>query len=1011
MFFRNKSRYLYLFLYLQVCLLNHSMVPTITKSFEEQFCQSFINCYDFSTQGKYAHEYHPALLSFTRDSLKKMESFFENKINTKNERLIIMGYEEHALPNFFPCIDDFKGGVINDEFTETKCSDWSSKIHNHFGIISAFLFRSLITNTDNHIFQSVSSDDFGQIFEPCMRFYHLYYFGNYLNIMLHYEKVLQPIIQQTDTKQLFYFLVKFWSDIYAFPVENSQSKIVITQDILFNIENARHLSETDYKVRKFFFGPDLTYPIETKDSCKKKATRNAQQFLQTFIKELKPIDNLPTVYIFKSFVDGVGKSTLLGNIKNYLKHSLDFESYQPVDNSSSVEYDFFEFAPSVFIADLPAQMSHFTFKPDGLVYVPIQTMKLNPSLEQTALEYFAKNNESLISNFKQLINKVQTLVSQQNFFAPIFCDQNYPEYLLTRNLIILKKLASNKWIPFTLDNHHFIGKFSENKFEIKILSPIGQARSEGLKNADPSQMLFYSGLTIPAAYDIFLTKLVQEFKTKKIANIVYVDFFSMYSRSSRENIRLNYLLQHTALQDQSFSIQDTLYDTYLSDADLLATLKNKNSQERFVNNITTETILRLFIHQFLQQNFDNKIMFASDKQLFEKIKDSLRINKSLTHNILKPYVTQKVCKEINILNHRYGLTKTFCNLCQLNWNEVLTLSTFLETYFSSSIQAPALKEYFSDFPDIINSNLIQQQEDSPYNFVINNNNQTFIIHNKIKIDSKNKILIKQIISKIRRNWYALVLNLLNATSSNSTDNCLTLSEIPFFTNFIVLRKDMHGYIYVLSKETQDPKIQPISKLSLSNYPHNTPKNATNFQFKKHTNTSLGLFGFCLLDESCFNSESFDYMNINLESEISFLVINHLKALSTHQEVLPINNLMKLLEESSYIQSVKKRFTKTAILNQDKHTLQKQDHKSRKYSFIKENQIASIRKLSQFIALLEIFVRDLDSMIYANKTVNDLTATANFCSEYLLPEYFGIIPKHKIDHFIDTKLIQSTFFEE
>ena len=193
--------------FLQACLVAGTFhawfVCAVTQSdldTHQAFCESFISCYDFSVLGKYAHEYHPALLSYSRKSIKKLEETLVRKFASDGKRLLIMGYEQHALPNFFPIVDDFRGGSISDEFSEKNLADWSQKIHNHFGIMSAFLFRALFFGKDKgSIFRSVTVGGFEQIFEPCQKHFHSYAFGEYFKIMCKYERHVMPFFRQHNT--------------------------------------------------------------------------------------------------------------------------------------------------------------------------------------------------------------------------------------------------------------------------------------------------------------------------------------------------------------------------------------------------------------------------------------------------------------------------------------------------------------------------------------------------------------------------------------------------------------------------------------------------------------------------------------------------------------------------------------------------------------------------------------------------------------------------------------------
>ena len=989
-----------LLIYIFILFHGKCLSYELNQAFAESFYKSFINCYDFSTLGKYAHEYHPALLSFTRNSLQVMESRLEKLTDQTSDRIVIMGYEQHALPNFFPCLDDFKGGEINDEFSEKLFADWSKKIHNHFGVLSAFLFRSQMHNSHNEVFVPVASDDFGQIFEPCMRLFHLYSFGSYLNIMLSFEKNLMPFLENQDAKTVLKGLIDFWREVYSFPSQESKTNMIITQDILFNIENATHLVSNNHKIKKFFFGPDLTYPIETKEICKKKATRNAQIFLQKFIQELKPLDNLPTVYIFKSFVDGVGKSTLLGNIKNYLNFGLDFDSFKYVDNSSSVEFDFFEFAPSVFIADLPAQMSHFTFKPDGMVYVHIDAVKLAQTEINLIQNYFESNQDVLSQEFKSKVQTIQKLIDANDWFNNEIYSEEHPENLWIKNIISLKKLPINDWLPFQFNNQHFLGRVNEmGMLDFKILTPIGEARSEGLKNADPAQMLFFKGLTVPACYDIFLNSLEKELSERNISRIVYVDFFSMYSRSSRENVRLNYILQHIAMHNPQFNLSNTLYDSFLCDTHLLSVLSDQKNSNAFVENINLETMLRLWLHHFLQNNFTDKINFIHDKEIFLHAQNFLKESSLPKDENLKQVVKAKIKQETDLLKSRYGYTKDFWNLYKLDFGKLFQISEVLENFFCSEIDCPILKSYFEVFPSSIDSSKFYTQKYNQKNrLCFDYQDNTYTIHRTIKINSKNKILLKSFISKLRVNWYQLILNLTQALEDST--NKIKLDKLLFKKDFLVLRQDQQGYAYIISKQTKS------QNSSINNSSTESPlTNLKNIYTTKCRNQSFswqGLHGFCIVNDIETNDE---YNNWDsLEGEISNLFLDFLKSQPNQNEVVSIKQLHKMVSGSFLVKQLHRYYKKIAFSNKKNKCCKPQSNfyydeccDVEKHFFSQQSYLP-IFKMIQLLIVLEIFVRDLDSQIIVKPNQEDIVAATKYFADFVIPEYCNQmfeVPLYKI----------------
>ena len=74
-----------------------------------------------------------------------------------------------------------------------------------------------------------------------------------------------------------------------------------------------------------------------------------------------------------------------------MKHGSDIKNYEHVDNSSSQLATVFDFSDEAVIADLPAQVSHFTYKPDGMVYVAIGATDMTASECDEVSAYVADN--------------------------------------------------------------------------------------------------------------------------------------------------------------------------------------------------------------------------------------------------------------------------------------------------------------------------------------------------------------------------------------------------------------------------------------------------------------------------------------------------------------------------------------------------------------------------------------------------------------------------------------------
>ena len=523
----------------------------------QEFVESFIHHYEFSPEGRYTHEYHPFLLTRTAKSFADLEQRLMQEKFSLLGRLVIMGYEENAVPSYYT---NYKHSGINDEALRKNNTGWSLRLHNRFGFMTGFLFKD--TSLTHPIFEHIDRDDVA-IFDDRASLFQEHAFGQALPLMRHEQERMERMLATKTPADIIAELSSFWQMLYsnAFKVGNKQ--IAGTQDVLFSIEYARHLSQSISPVRKFFTGPDITYPIEVTAKQDRLATLHAQHFVQRLLRELEPHNGQNTAYVFCSFVDGVGKSTMLGNIKNWMHWSGNVEAFDHVDNSSSQLSDLFKLKKGVYIADLPAQVSHFTYKPDGIVFVDVRTVYNSQECAEL-VNFVNTHKEELHAQSAQIFTDVKNIITSHGYFSSALSETQHPSYAFARNVMLLGKEQSNIWIPFVYQDKSFLFKDTD-PLEIRCVTSLTAVKSEGLKNIEAEQMLFPEGVRFPLPYENFLNDLVAKLKSQEIKNIVFVDFLSMYPRSSRENVRINYLLQQMALLDKDFYADQSLYRDFVSE--------------------------------------------------------------------------------------------------------------------------------------------------------------------------------------------------------------------------------------------------------------------------------------------------------------------------------------------------------------------------------------------------------------------------------------------------------------
>ncbi|MBM3886912.1 hypothetical protein FJ364_03180, partial [Candidatus Dependentiae bacterium] len=308
-----------------------------TTDLSHAFLSSFLKHYEFGPEGRYVHEYHPFVLQKTRESFLVLEDAMRAKSLNLDGRMIILGYEEQGAPTYYT---DFMQPKIDDEAMVKGKAGWSLKLHNRFGFMTGFLLKDVnrIAQMRNlgekQVFEHINAEQ-QLLFNDRATIFQEHAFGQARPLIMKNKDLMNQLVMNGASKEVLQHLVPFWNVLYSGALKVGNSQIAGTQDILFSIEYGRYVLSSKTNIRRCFIGPDITYPIEIFAKQERGVTRNSQAFVKTLVPHLQPIDNEPTVYIFCSFVDGVGKSTMLGNIKNWMKHGADVNRYDHVDNSSS----------------------------------------------------------------------------------------------------------------------------------------------------------------------------------------------------------------------------------------------------------------------------------------------------------------------------------------------------------------------------------------------------------------------------------------------------------------------------------------------------------------------------------------------------------------------------------------------------------------------------------------------------------------------------------------------------
>jgi hypothetical protein len=979
--------------------------PTINpiKHFNNQsFIESFIKHYEFNPEGRYVHEYHSFVLQKTSASLDILEEHLQTEGFCLCGRNVILGYEENAVPNYYT---NFCKPKIQDEASRLNRIDWSLRLHNRFGFMTGFLFKDinkLLQQKTCFSFLHINSESI-PIFDDRASIFQEHAFGDAIELIYKAEECIVNSIQDKDQRGVFSSLIKFWKIMYSSAFKSGNNQIAGTQDILFSIEYAKHLMRSNLPLFNFFTGPDITYPIEIFTKQSKEVTYNAQTFVKEFIPRLEPQNDCSTAYIFCSLVDGVGKSTMLGNIKNWIKYGDDVDQFQHVDNSSSQLAEVFKLKKNVYIADLPAQISHFTYKPDGLVFVDVLTKYSEEQIHEVQ-QFVIDNKNNLEEQYEFLLSKVNDIVAQYGWFFPSINDITLPSQAFIKNVLLLKKEYENKWIPFEYKNQQYL--FDRDKPTLlRYLTTLGKVKSEGLKNIESEQMLFLDGVRLPLPFNLFLNDLTQKLKNQGIKNIVFVDFASMYPRSCRENIRINYLLQQLALLDEKFNVENSMYKDFVSGGELLNALQNKKVSTDIYNAFKLEVLIRLYLSQMIDRRVDGNLVGLSLEKLTDLMRERLHKNTQKTLNILNDAVNNKFCIELSSLERLYGLSKAFVNIQQLSFKNVCLYSELLQDFFTTKVLHPRINYLWQDSGILLQkkSSVQQsaQQNESQEVIVITDLGKPVRLLHEIDPLCKNELILSPAIRTIRASWYAVLANLLFTTENNGVfvvkDECFPVP--PLFVTLSDNEKIQIFQKFIQQQEEKDASNINKQHIKLFNLPQNSDYGLCNQTAYRLNWNSIGtdknVFAFsCNINKNSKKEGSFSPIITRVVQgyQNDYTVSTAMPVFDLYEQLqqeyswkINQRSLNRQAEKNGYFSYNNKKKSQSKITNTEFSNFSYQEIFLGNFE-----QRVGARLLVIMLATLEMIIKDPEADIIVRMgNREDFKAAIILLEKVTLPKYFGI----------------------
>ncbi len=1000
-----------------LCLITFSFVAANDQTSNQKFINSFVKHYEFNPEGRYTHEYHPFLLEKTAESFDLLEQELGQKGFDLSGRVVIFGYEENAVSSYYT---NFRKPKINDEAISKNNIGWSPKLHNRFGIITGFLFKDFNqacarkVGLPEPIFEHINPESI-LVFDDRASIFQEHAFGQIFDLMLQAHDSITRSYDKPDIVCVLEKVAKFWQMLYSSELKIGNKQVDGTQDILFSIEYLKHLLRSPLPFIKFFTGPDITYPIEISCKQEKGATLNAQAFAKTLITKLQPIDNKATVYIFGSFVDGVGKSTMLGNIKNWMKHGDDCDSFEHVDNTSSQLFELFKFKDDVYIADLPAQISHFSYKPDGIVFVDAKTELTEQQSKEVAL-YVQEHAASLTEQYDNALHNVQKIIGEKGYFTAELNEVTSNTSWFLKNLFLLGKEKDNRWIPFKHQDRDYLFH-ADQPWDIRILQPLNKVKSEGLKNVAAEQMFFSSGIRFPLVYREFLSKLVKGLKDQKIEKVVFVDFLSMYPRSSRENIRINYLQQQMALLNKGFEVKYSLYRDFVGGGgELLHCLLNRQSRKKFTSALELEALVRLTLSNVIDDaRYADNLQGIGLKKLTEMLDEYLQHIPGEDTELIHDFVTKKLSLETEKLEQSYGLSKSFINVQQFKPSAALAFSELLQLFFTEHLMQEKINDLWQNCGDILFEQNDHKHEQGALTDVVfkTQSGRSVRALYAFSQDCKNEFVLTPILRLLRAQWYMVLCNLLYAEKTGK--QLYQLEKDQYWLPPLWLKKGPDGLIYL---------VQPMLFGELDKE-KKVSQQVKNIFFHFNVDTQRGRFGVLdekpyLLDWDVKGTQRGIYaFDCDLEkakkgsytaSVVSLWVNRH--QVEHGQMVLPTSDLYEKLKESVVWKSEFNTLVRS--------TMKKGEFQQRGAGILggQRNTYRGGKKhrsvAKMFIRLLitlDMVVKDPDAdIVVRDGNRQDFRAALKLFEKVTLPRYFGMIyPENLFKNYDDVEPYPSWSF--
>jgi len=956
----------------------------------KRFLDSFVQQYEVNITGKFTHEYHPVVLEETARSFEGLEASLTKEGMPIVGRLTLLGYEEQGITRYKTRYSDAN---FSDEMTQKTDAGWSLKMFNRFGLLTGFLFKDANRRAASSSSLPVTHIDADQveIFDGLGTIFQEHALGEAYLPTLRAYKNMQLHLKRGSFADFADDCMRFWSLLYSQDLKvTGKQHVAGTQDILFSIAYMRYLRRSSVPMLHFYVGPDITYPIETSLLHNKESTKHAQAFVKIFAGQLKPVDDKKTAYVFCSFVDGVGKSTMLGNLQNMMKHGTDVEKYEHVDNSSSQLATVFPYASKVVIADLPAQVSHFTYKPDGHVYVDVGAC-LEAAEVSELQEYVRANKATLEQAFKELLGAAATMP-----YDLVASEKANPELSFAHNLGLLKKTEDNEWVSFARSGNYYLFNKADTA-AVRVRVPLATAPSHGLKNCASEQMIFDIGLRFPMAYDYFLQDLLKQLKEQQVEQVVMVDFLSMYSRASRENIRVNYIIQQMALLNKNFVLKNSFYQDFVHNAQLLAALDEPGAEAKFIHSLNDEATLRLVLFNMLFEHATTNIDGIDLATLTKRVQSAKESLDESVKRYAAQLTTKKVSQEHARLFFAYGQSREYVTLQQFNASDLIAWSERLVNIFGEHVPIESIKKAWVPFEGATQVRVAHFSAGKGVGHL--DNGLPVEIIERIPARCRDGTRLKQILRLARARWHAVCANLL-----------YSVEKFPVLP--LLVYPDKEGQLCFVQPQTDNVDVREVKRApdySLFGVPpakdeqwgvYEEALYLRDWSDVRYSHGGVYAYGHELSTESIERQGTRSAIVSNLYTQFA--------QVEGDDKVLVPERLAQLVEEKRADRM--KELTAGWLKDANKNGVEPADLRApvahdmktgkvsedRKVHALSEQQCPSARLYLRLIATLDMIAKDTQSD-FALRRGNraDFVAHMELTERITLPWIFGLMPRQKL----------------